>query len=316
MDSNLTSCDYAWYPSGEANRFQDYIAGMEIGATHPLGVGSEIYYRVVHARFASSGGEFWIRCEDTAGSSLASDFQVSCAGAVDEITTTARRIGPDPTRTLGVRWRWAGAYGARSTRGVNGKFAGFLQSAIAVKKGVSVSAICWYGGATMTDISDGCVDVGDGTLATWLREARTRQIAAGGSGRVVVLLHGGANTDTGEPESWTTAATSMKTRFEAAWSALGFPTSDLGFLMMPSAPRANPDDLTAIRSLVATTYNDSSNCLTVNLNTAASADRLVSLAYYDNGSGGGDGIPDVHLAPTGYENVSQLALMRILQHGL
>jgi hypothetical protein len=316
MYSNAVTTDYAWFPSGEANRFQDYIAGLQISATHPMGVASSITYRVVHATFASGGGSFTIRCQDTGGSQLRTNQTISCAGSADSIGASAVVLNADAARTLGIQWRWAGEYGARATNGVNGKFAGFLQSAYkSTGKGVSVSALCWSAGSTMTTISTGAVNVGTGTLETFLNEARSRQVAAGGTGRVVILIHGGANADSGEPASWVTAANLMKTQFETAWDNLRFPASQLGFLMMPSHPKADPDDLTSIRSLVNTTYAASSNSLAVDLGSAAQVSRLKDLQYYDAGSGAGDATPDVHLSPVGYLEVAQMALSRILAQG-
>lgn len=317
MLASQTSFDYPWYPAGAANRFQDYIAGIEISADHPMGITSALNYRIVHAVFQTSGGEFWVACQDNAGNPLIADQQVSCGSTSDSIITTTVALVANPARTLPIQWRWAGKFGLRTTRGINGKFAGFLQSVSRNIKGFSASAMCWYSGATMTQISTGASAVGiTDSLKTWLREARTRQIACGGSGRVVVLIHGGANTDTGLPDSWTTASNNIISRFTTAWSSLGYPASQLGFLAMVSHVKSNPDDLSTVRTFVDTAYASSSNVLAVNLGIAAPVSKMSNLTYYDAGGGNGDGTPDVHLSPLGYENVAQMALERILTHNL
>ena len=102
------------------------------------------------------------------------------------------------------------------------------------KKGYSVSNLTYYGGRTTaqlaTDMSSNLQ-----TLKFYVKELRERQIAAGGSGRVIIFLQSGIN-DGATSSSYTTSLDSIISTFQSAWSNWSFPASDLCFLIAATHP--------------------------------------------------------------------------------
>ena len=307
--------DYGYY-AATTPRYWDYLASVYLTTDNPMGVGSAFTYRVVHGVFATGGGHFHQTQTDDGGATTTTQ-QVSCAGAADGIATAILTIPASVSRTQNMRCSWGGVFAANRNSGsaMVGKAAVLLQSVVKAVKGASVSAMCWYGGGTATQIGNGAVGIGTGTWETWLREARARQVAAGGSGRVVVWFHAGANADTGEPNSWGTAFNNTITTAKAAWSNLGYDPHDLGFVDMVSHVKDSTDTLSTIRSYVNTTYADSADALIVDLGQIAPYSKMSAMSWYDNVSGtGGSATPGVHLWGGGYEDLGNLIIGRVIAY--
>jgi hypothetical protein len=77
---------------------------------------------------------------------------------------------------------------------------------------------------------------------------RQRQIDAGGSGRVLVFWHSGANDGTGISD-WHNNASAGMQAIRNKWKQLNYPEHDLCFVAMVSHPKANPDDMATGRAL-------------------------------------------------------------------
>jgi len=82
--------------------------------------------------------------------------------------------------------------------------------------------------------------IGSPLLQAHLQELRERQIAAGGTGRVLLLTHSGINGNE-TASNWTSCHSQIWTLYKAAWSALGYPSTDLAIVSFVGEP-ANAAD--------------------------------------------------------------------------
>jgi uncharacterized phiE125 gp8 family phage protein len=311
-----SSMDYGYY-AATSPRYWDWTSSVIVDANNPMPIGGAFKYRVVHGVFGTGGGHFHQEQSDNGGITSTSQ-QVSCAGTADGIATAILDIAANGSRVASMRCAWGGKFAANRTsgNGMVGKAAVLLQSVTkASGKGASVSAMCWAGGNTATQIGAGAVGIGSQTWQTWLREARSRQVAAGGSGRVIVWFHAGANADTGVPESWVTAYASMVSIAKSAWATLGYPAQDLGFVAMPSHVVDSLDSLDEIRAHVNSVYADDVDTMVVDLGVIAPYSTMSTMLWYDNTSGtGGSATANVHLWGGGYESLSSLLIGRVLAY--
>lgn len=129
-------------------------------------------------------------------------------------------------------------------------FAAYLESVHNNSKGWAVSAIACNSGYTSGGIASELVDFSVTTddtqfsaLRTVLEETRNRQIEAGGSGNLIVLLNSGINEAGSDGASETTAASVYKnhietivTKYKTIWDALGYPENDLAFIVTTTHP--------------------------------------------------------------------------------
>jgi hypothetical protein len=117
----------------------------------------------------------------------------------------------------------------------------FCQSLYRQSKGWAVHAHAYQSGDDSTRIAQLITD----TSATWigyqLREMRERQIAASGTGRVLMFAHSGINgADTGS--TWTAAHIAMWNKYKAVWSSLGYPASDLAIVSIVGVQKDQADN--------------------------------------------------------------------------
>jgi hypothetical protein len=176
--------------------------------------------------------------------------------------------------------------------------------------GSSCSIMEYRGGATLTEIASDISLAATGYCNMLLKETRERQIAAGGTGRVLICIQGGVNGGDWSPSSPAVAITaveSIKTSLKAEWAALGYPATDLYFLFMVSHPTdAGDAALTVLRTYAQAYYASSTDTVFVNLNDIAPYTKILSNNWYDNGG-------NAHLdeATRGYEAISSAVVSNI-----
>jgi hypothetical protein len=172
------------------------------------------------------------------------------------------------------------------------------------QKGFSTNTLNYHGGATMTTIADELVAAGPGYITKYFQALRERQIAAGGTGRVIFWMQGGVNGDTGTPESWATNFARVRVAMSAAWTANGYPTNDLAFIgMVTHQVNANPDSIQNLRDTaisVVTGMNTPSNTTIVNIPTLALFSEMTS--FWDSLTPPGG---PSHLNFLGYNSISE-----------
>ena len=175
---------------------------------------------------------------------------------------------------------------------VTGPFAAIWMSFIRTAKlGYSVTNYTTSAGQTTTQIADR-IEGSDKLLDCFLKELRERQIAAGGSGRVLVFVNSGVNgSETGS--TWTTAADRLVSRIASRWVSTGGQQSQLAFVFtlthpMSSTYSGSGSAWISARASVATaaqawgTRNASNNCSYVEINNMFTATKLFNGAQPDN----------------------------------
>jgi hypothetical protein len=180
-------------------------------------------------------------------------------------------------------------------------------------KGTSSSIMEYRGSATLTQLATDINQAKTGFCTTLLKEARERQIAAGGSGRVLICIQGGVNSgdwSPSNPAAAITAVESIKTDIKSAWANLGYPAADLLFLFMVSHPiDAGDASLTVLRTYAQNYYANSNDTLFVNLNDIAPFTTITTNNWYDSA-----GTAHLDEATRGYEAISSRIVSNILRY--
>lgn len=164
-----------------------------------------------------------------------------------------------------------------------------LHSVYTARKGYSSSVFEWRGSATLSNIFTDVTNAASAasSLNNFLKYLRERQIAAGGSGRVVFCLQGGVNSSDWSPNNASLIIGRVNATLEAVrhvWSNAGYPEDDLAFLVMCSHPtNASDAALSALRSAMRDEYANSADVLFVDLNAAADFTRITEEGWYDSG---------------------------------
>jgi hypothetical protein len=234
--------------------------GSELGFGTAGTGGHALQYRIVYGTFPTAGSfkpyAFYL---GTTGALLRDSSTTSTGGGYGYATKafnissfTLAAVGSQPNR---VCFTWDGANSATNADQANGPFACLWQSVIRPNfKGYAVNCLNYFGGLTTTQVAEKIEDC-DKMLDAYLKELRERQVAGGGTGRVLVFLNSGINT----PETtttWPAAAQRIIDRFRARWAATGGTLSNLAFVFTVTHPTTDAGvTWTANRAAVAAAAN-------------------------------------------------------------
>ena len=246
MQPNASVFNYGYIASGN---WADFIGGIYMvdgaGTVLPW-VGAAVTYRVVHAVGPGMGTIRLVSKLNSAPYTQDVSLTVSCAAASYNWITTPLTLGANSART-GVQYKFS--YAESSPSNLTGPVALAFQSVSRAVKGHAVQSMDHYGGATTTQVAANAVGAPK-VISAYMKEARARQIASGGTGRVVVMFQGGVN-GTGSSTYAIDCAAYMET-CRTCWTTLGYPVSDLGFIGLTSHQHNSPDTLKTIRDSAAT----------------------------------------------------------------
>ncbi len=207
-----------------------------------------LQYRVVRSAIGS-GGQYNLRAMYGTNTTIASSGFISTAAGTGTLpyasdymndslnfTTTVTGGVPDEIKCAWDGYNVSPASGSQAT----GPLSVFWHSVIARNtKGYSVSCLNYNGGATTEDLFNqiyGSAKI----IEMHLQELRQRQIAAGGSGRVLWFHNSGINGND-SPESFITNITKIVNEVTRIWGKCGFPASDLSFLVTATHPVVEGD---------------------------------------------------------------------------
>jgi predicted RecA/RadA family phage recombinase len=261
---------------------------VELAASSPLacgsgGAGVSLQYRVVYGKFVTTGGKFRLRAMSGTNTQVAaSASDIPTSGGYGYATGTLPFTSPASSGTpIDVKCSWDG-WASGATWNVAGPFACLWHSIVKIAKGVCVSNFIYDGGKSTAQIADR-VEAAGKILESYLKELRERQIAAGGSGRVLVWMNSGINgPDTSA--TWQAGAARVRDAIVAKWTALGFPQTDLAFVFSVTHPQVT-GDIAAVRSDANTwasaNANDGNNVTVVDLSAFYTASQLAALNLYD-----------------------------------
>jgi hypothetical protein len=239
------STNYYSQTSGPSIRLNPYNAlagGNGAGA-------QDLQYRVVRSAIGS-GGQYKLRAMYAANTTIAasSAFISTAAGSStlpyatdytnDSLNFTTTVTGGVPDE---IKCAWDGYnVSPASDSQVTGPLTVFWHSVIARNtKGYSVSCLNYNGGATTENLADQ-VYWSARLIEMALQELRQRQIAAGGSGRVIWYHNSGINGSE-TPESYITNVSRIIDEVSRIWGKCGFPPSDLSFIVTATHPVVEGD---------------------------------------------------------------------------
>jgi len=235
--------DWAYLQTGSGQYYSTF--GYELFSNHPLAkAGTPIKYRVRYgASSGGAGGKFCPMLFRGTTEMLPSRVAVSSSGANEELAWESVAVNTSGTSSYKAVWSFVGT-GADVTQG---PIFVLNQSIYTATKGWSMHSHAYLGGFSSDAIAQViAVDVGKELLKSYLREIRSRQIAAGGSGRVLLVVQFGINgTASAQPETaakWTTAAKDIWSRYKTCWGELSYPMDDLGILLWVSHPKDEQDN--------------------------------------------------------------------------
>jgi hypothetical protein len=217
---------------------------IEIAGGNPLTEGSgsgqvPLQYRTVYGKFITTGGKFRLRAMKGVNTLIAgSSADISTAGGFGYATATLNFTSPNSAvENTRVVCSWDG-YNGLGVWTPTGPVAIMWHSIIKQSgKGFSVSCLNYYGGRTTTQLATTATNGGK-VFESFLKELRERQIAAGGSGRVLWWHNSGIN-GTETSSTWTTGVSTIVDKVRSVWSSLGYPASDLAFVVSPTHPTNN-----------------------------------------------------------------------------
>ena len=173
---------------------------------------------------------------------------VAVSGATG-ITSSFLTWPADSTRRgVTICYSWTSLGNGYTT--IQGPLAVYLESLHGNTKGWGVTPILNHSGATTGGISS-VIDstaTGNGTrktsaVKTIVQETRERQMQAGGSGNLIVLIYSGINetgtNGTGEvtgAAQYQPAIKNIITDYKTIWDELGYPENDLAFIVATTHP--------------------------------------------------------------------------------
>lgn len=260
-----TTDGWAYIASGT---YGQQYNGVELDSTHPLNDATlTLYYRVRYGTFTASGGSFQPRIRAYDGSPVyATPSAQSTQGAAYDFKAADFQFTvQNPVEYLHASW--SGGAGSAV-----GPCAIHSQSIYCRRKGWAVTSHGYMAGADSATIDTVISGIGSTLLRTHLQELRERQIAAGGSGRVLLVTHSGIN-GTETANAWTTCHKNIWNTYKSAWSALGYPAGDLAIVSFVGFPKDSTDNsnsgtggnLVAVRAAANTMASDQGDMTVVDV---------------------------------------------------
>lgn len=282
---------------------------IQVAANSPFGITGSMIFRVGYATFTASGGNFKPRIFSTptltqfANATISTERLPTDTDVYKVVELTANI--PE-NNTEAIRCSKYGGGAAVSP-------CGFLFESLVKPntKGFSVSTYLHRsGGITNTTIKAAVTETKNSTLRIYLKELRERQIACGGSGRVLVFTNSGVNSN----ELSTNFVAGINEIYEAvkfAWEANGFPLENLAFVSTTTAP---PDANYISSTYTAFTAQNNNGIKSasnfkfsfVSMSTLTSSAELTAGSYH---AGAGN---TVHLSNTGYNFVANKIIQQLL----
>jgi len=304
--------DWAYIASGS---YSQNFNAVEMSTAHPLNSTSlTLWHRVRYGTFTASGGSFQARARAYDGGPVyASGSVQSTQGAANSFGTYEYSFSvTSPTEYMHASWS-GGAGGAV------GPCAIYSHTIYCKRKGWSVTSHGYQAGYDSTRIGNVVTRIGQTALKLQLQELYERQVSAGGSGRVLLVVHSGINgADT--PTSWTEAHSAIWNEYRTAWSALGYSLDNLAMLSFVGVQRNSADtsngsaNLASVRARAKEWSYSLPNLTVVDMPSVITYSELIGPPYlYQTGTTG-----DVHLSggtgstTDGYREVAERIILALI----
>ncbi len=239
-DGGFKFMDFIWQPSGTF--WSSWINGIHLNngsIANCFSASTVCTFRMLYAT-SGSGASVTVNARAEApnstsyGKTLYNLADTAGATAVIEHTRTA---GTPPGRMLFSIADYGGTGGTDRLTGPVGVYGYSVYKP--ATKGVSATVGHQWGFTGFSQLAAGLAR--DSLLMkTLMKELRQRQIAAGGTGRLCVVLEGGVYTDS--PASIEADVTAAINDIRADWTSQGFPATDISFLVMVGHPPSSGTD--------------------------------------------------------------------------
>jgi len=293
--------DWLFIPSSATSIFK--VNGVSVDMRHPLAANGVVQFlRIRYGQVNAANGRFIpnvtsagsangtgaVRIYD-GGSGTSGAFSTQLNGGqsapnflMAEVQFTANGRG-HTGQAIG--------YNNNGTQFSSGPAAMLCQSLYRKSRGFAVHVHAYQSGETSTDIAGVITGAPTSALKPWLQEIRERQIAANGTGRVLLFMHSGINgADT--PATWTTAHTNTWNRYKQAWTELGYSLNDLAIVSIVGVQRNSIDtsgngaDLVAVRAAANEMVKSNPDMTVVDIKRSIPFEAIVygdgNGSYYQN----------------------------------
>jgi hypothetical protein len=286
---------YGTYPSAKDG--WAYISGAEywnwypqvyIETSHPLfNTSLTLIHRIRWGTFSTGSGYFRAAVRNFGGSTIATNSVVNTnTGNANSVATTEYSFTPSGAAQIEAGC-FAGGTVAGS-RGAVGPVAIHGHSIYCQRKGWSVHSHGYMSGADSTTIDSVMSGIGSSALQLHLQELRARQLAATGSGRVLLMMHSGINgADT--TSTWQTAHIDVWNTYKTAWAALGYPAADLAWVSFVSHVPNSTDTSNSGSTGNLATIRTAANTMPTTYTDMTVVDVKKLLTYTQNITGVGNG---------------------------
>jgi len=297
--------DFAYLASNASNVYSGTWAALNYNASNPNAMNSRLAgrFRMTYAApsAASSTAQVQTWVYKTAGG--------------DVVANTMNVIGNSPTAGVILQGALDVGYAADAARG---KMYAVYAASTSDRGPLGIifrsyyrtgtpgfSATNWQtmSGGTSQQIglsfseADGCRV---STIKTYFTEAVTRQRLAGGSGSILVFVTMGTNDGTeSSATNYPVAAQTIISQCNQAWSELGYPQGQLGFVMAASCPWTSFDPNPTTQALRSAFQSNPQVCI-LDINEIAPQSYLSANLFY----AGGVSTPAAHLSAAGYKAVA------------
>lgn len=294
----------------------------------PIGFNEALIFRAQVNLRNSGSQKFTTRWANLSNGSLGAlgtptQSTTTVSASADSWDTYTHTLAADSTRFVYPPTNSAGQFGVKVALDGSGVGVGnaILQgtsvglcSVYRAIKGTSSSIMEYRGSATLTQLATDINQSKTGFCTTLLKETRERQIAAGGTGRVLICIQGGVNSgdwSPSNPAAAITAVESIKTDIKSAWANLGYSDKELLFMFMVSHPvDAGDASLTVLRTYAENYYADSTDTMFINLNSLFPFTTITTNNWYDSG-----GTAHLDEATRGYEAMATRIISALLSYG-
>jgi hypothetical protein len=220
---------------------------IELSDTHPMNYGSgtggaALAYRIVAGTFNGGSGQFKLRAANnstlanlaTTSSYISSNTGTDGYANASQISDLQLNFNSPSTTPTTLICSWDGMNSGNS---VTGPFACLYHSIIRQSgKGFASNTLMYQSGRTPTLIADQ-LEYSDKLIDAFIKELRERQIVAGGSGRVLVVVNMGINGSTNDNGvAYIAAANRIIGRVSSRWISTGGSSSQLAFVFTVTHP--------------------------------------------------------------------------------
>jgi hypothetical protein len=308
--------DFAWVAAATTSQsFNNLFGTNPFGATPSptfswCASNTQMRYRVTYGRTSTSGGSIVPSVYSVPGYSLITSKSMSTfnAGGQDIVVDEVLFTMPSNGNGVQLGWNYIGT--------ATGPAAVAFESVYKAAKGVAAHNLHYGSGWTTAQIAtvvNGQVGSGRTFLQTYFKQIVSRQISAGGSGRVLIWINSGINGGGDTGTTWTTNVSSMINTLRSEWQNAGYNTDNLVFVCslthplnaFPSAPTIS--NLSSSRLTANNWASAQTNTAIVDLSQLFTPAQMTSNNYYY-----GTGNDEAHLKQAGYFALGSAIVNRLL----